>query len=223
LLIHASFYYYPDNNARCFYTGKYKMTVLSTNGKTIPFQSYICFSGTIQIATGALSDVALAAWQLAQSQPATSTVTFDRKTGSVVDLNLNGSQADIADRYATKEQRIVKRGRPKLGVVPREITLLPRHWEWLSQQPGGASVTLRRLVDAARKDRTAQDENRGRITAAYQFMVTMAGDFPLFEEASRALFAQDFNKLLFCAANWPADIRNELMLYLQDVLPKPKS
>ena len=78
-----------------------------------------------------------------------------------------------------------------------------------------------KLVEAARKDTTTQDENRQYITAAYTFMSAMAGDFPLFEEATRALFAQDFAKFETCMDNWPPDIRYELMLFLQNVLPKP--
>jgi uncharacterized protein len=220
LLIHDTYYYYPDNNARYFYTGKYKMTELLSNAQISPAPSYACFSGPNQIAAGSLSNVALAAWQLAQSA---STLTFDRKTGKVVDLNLSGSQVDIAARHAQKDQGFAKRGRPKLGVVPREITLLPRHWEWLGQQPGGASVTLRKLVDAARKDSATQNENGERVAAAYQFISAIAGDFPFFEEATRTLFAQDFAKLESLTTNWPADIHNELMMYLQEVLPQSET
>jgi uncharacterized protein len=223
LLIHDTSYYYPDNNARYFYTGKYKMTELLSNAQISPAPSYVCFSGPNQIAAGSLSDIALAAWQLAKSQPTASTLSFDRKTGKVVDLNLSGSQADIAARYAPEDQGIAKRGRPKLGVVPREITLLPRHWEWLGQQPGGASVTLRKLVEAARKDSTTQNESRECIAAAYNFTSAIAGDFPLFEEATRALFAQDFAKLESLTTNWPADIRNELTLFLQGMVPQSGS
>jgi uncharacterized protein len=185
--------------------------------------SYVCFCGADRIADGSLASVALAAWHLANSQPNTTTLTFDRRTGKVVDLNLSGSQREVASRYATLDENVAKRGRPKLGVVPREITLLPRHWEWLGQQPGGASVTLRKLVDAARKDSTTQNENRERIAAAYKFTSAIAGDFPFFEEATRALFAQDFAKLESLTINWPADIRNELTLFLQGIVPQSES
>ena len=182
--------------------------------------SYVCFCGADKIAEGSLASVALAAWHLANSQPTTSTLTFDRRTGKVIDLNLSGTQSEVASRYATLDEGVAKRGRPKLGVVPREITLLPRHWEWLGQQQGGASVTLRKLVDAARKEGTTQNENRERIAAAYQFTSAIAGDFPLFEEATRALFAKDFTKLESLTIGWPADIRNELSLLLRGVMPK---
>jgi uncharacterized protein len=159
--------------------------------------------------------VAFAAWHFTRSNPSASTITFERNTGRVIDLNLSGSSHDVADRYKPKIEVSLKRGRPKLGVVAREITLLPRHWEWLAQQQGGASVTLRKLVDIARKDQTSENTNREHIAAAYNFMSAIAGDLPLFEDASRALFAKEFTKLKKCIANWPKDIRDELMLYVQ--------
>ena len=181
----------------------------------------VCFSGTDKIAEGSLAEVALAAWHLANSQPNASTLSFDRSTGKVVDLNLSGTQKDVASRYAPIDEGVAKRGRPKLGVVPREITLLPRHWDWLAQQPGGASVTLRKLVDASRKGSTAQNQNREHIDAAYKFISAIAGDFPLFEEASRALFAQDFVKLESLTSHWPVDIRNELNMFFHNIKPQP--
>ena len=177
--------------------------------------SFICFSGPKNIAAGSLPEVAFAAWNFIQSNPSASTLTFDRNTGKVIDLNLSGTSHDIADRYRPKIEVALKRGRPKLGVVAREITLLPRHWEWLAQQPGGSSVALRRLVDAARKDHTRDDAIRERIAAAYSFMSAIAGDFPFFEEASRALFAHELAKLKKYTSNWPKDIRDELLLYMQ--------
>ena len=100
------------------------------------------------------------------------------------------------------------RGRPKLGVTAREVTLLPRHWEWLAAQPGGASVTLRKLVEEARRASGAQQKVRQAQEAAYRFMSAMAGDFPGFEEATRALFADDRNRFEQHMAEWPVDIRN---------------
>lgn len=103
------------------------------------------------------------------------------------------------------------RGRPKLGVTAREVTLLPRHWEWLAAQPGGASVTLRKLVEEARRTTGSQQKVRQAQEAAYRFMSAMAGDFPGFEEASRALFADDRNRFEQHMAEWPVDIRNYAM------------
>ena len=98
------------------------------------------------------------------------------------------------------------RGRPKLGVVAREITLLPRHWDWLATQPGGASVALRRLVDHARRSHAERDRQRAAHERAYRFMATMAGDRIGFEEASRALFANDQQRFESLVAAWPAAI-----------------
>jgi hypothetical protein len=101
-------------------------------------------------------------------------------------------------------------GRPKLGVVSREVSLLPRHWDWLATQPGGASAALRRLVDEARKDNAGADAVRVAKEAAYRFMSVVGGDRPNFEEASRALFAGRFAEVAEMTASWPADLRNHL-------------
>eukprot|EP01030_Chromulinospumella_sphaerica_P004019 gene4019-3931_t len=101
-------------------------------------------------------------------------------------------------------------GRPKLGVVAREVTLLPRHWAWLSSQPGGASVALRKLVEQARKDSQSQDQRRLSQEATYRFMSAMAGCLEGFEEAARALFASDRPRFEALTAPWPQDIQIHL-------------
>ena len=101
-------------------------------------------------------------------------------------------------------------GRPKLGVVAREVTLLPRHWEWLASQPGGASVALRKLVEAARRSCETRDRVRQASAVAYRFMSTMAGHEPGFEEASRALFAADQAGFEAFIAGWPVDVQAHL-------------
>lgn len=98
-------------------------------------------------------------------------------------------------------------GRPKLGVIAREVTLLPRHWDWLASQPGGASVALRKLVEAARKANTALDQARQSLEAAHRFMNFMGSDQPGFEEASRAMFASDFALARKEIRLWPEDLR----------------
>ena len=103
------------------------------------------------------------------------------------------------------------RGRPKLGVVAREVTLLPRHWEWLNAQPGGASVALRKLVEEARRANGDRDRQRAARDAAYHFMSAMAGNLAHFEEASRALFADDRRRFAGLIASWPADIRDHVV------------
>ncbi len=145
-------------------------------------------------------------------------IVFDDATGRVMDFDLRGSVADVVDRLtrslparrtppdeAAGEPR--GRGRPKLGVVGREVTLLPRHWEWLATQPGGASVALRKLVDEARRSGGAKQKTREAHERAYRFMSAMAGNLPGFEEASRALFANDRERFDLQIAGWPADVR----------------
>ncbi|MCB2203794.1 DUF2239 family protein [bacterium] len=104
-------------------------------------------------------------------------------------------------------------GRPKLGVVSREVTLLPRHWEWLSSQPGGASVTLRKLVEAARKDNSGRDRMRRAQDITYRFMNALGGDLSGYEEALRALYADDRERFAEYIADWPADIREHSLRF----------
>ncbi|MBU6462842.1 MAG: DUF2239 family protein [Bradyrhizobium sp.] len=188
--------------------------------------AFIAFDGEHRIAAGDLRDVARAAkWALDQRKEA-SVLIFDGISSNVVDLDFRGTVDDVlarlpaADKIARDEtaDEIAlgepapptsrSPGRPKLGVVAREITLLPRHWEWLARQSGGASVAIRKLVDDARRGSEEKDLIRQSQDAAYRFMSAMAGDRPHFEEAVRALFAPDplrFRKLI---ADWPADLRD---------------
>ncbi|WP_218823516.1 DUF2239 family protein [Inquilinus limosus] len=164
------------------------------------------FEGQSLLRAGPLIELALAV--KAASGPV---LVFDDATGRVVDLDLRGSDAEIVARLAPAESGEPAeprgRGRPKLGVVGREVTLLPRHWEWLAAQPGGASVALRRLVDEARRAGGAAQRRRAAREAGYRVMSAMAGDLPGFEEASRALFAGDRARFEQETAAWPADLR----------------
>ncbi|WP_182333739.1 DUF2239 family protein [Stenotrophomonas acidaminiphila] len=143
---------------------------------------------------------------------------LDDRSGQSVDLDLRGDVAQVLERLrarfppadaagvpATRE-----RGRPRLGVVAREVTLLPRHWEWLAAQPGGASAALRRLVEQARRADDGAGDLRQRREAQYQAMRVLAGDLPGFEEASRALFAGDTAALAMHFRQWPGDVGNYL-------------
>jgi uncharacterized protein len=167
---------------------------------------YVAFAGEARLAEGGLARVAVAVREVAPDAPV---LVFDRASGAVVDLDLRGDAQAVAARYAATETG--KRGRPKLGVVSREVTLLPRHWDWLAAQPGGASTTLRRLVEAARKADDGAGAKRARVDAAYRFMAAMAGDRAGFEEASRALFAGAEKKLSTLMKAWPRDIADEVL------------
>lgn len=166
------------------------------------------FAGSKLIAAGPLAQVALHVH--AQAATDCPVLVFSDDTGRVVDLDLRGTREDVAQRYAeaTPPQEAPKgRGRPKLGVVPREITLLPRHWEWLASQQGGASQTLRRLVDEARKADGGRTQAKTAQERTYRFVTALAGDLPDYEEAVRALFASDRAALDRHMQAWPADVR----------------
>ncbi|WP_423758976.1 DUF2239 family protein [Burkholderia sp. NLJ2] len=193
--------------------------------------SYTAFDGHRRLASGPLATVALAVRQAGDATSGTILI-FDDATGRSIDLDLRGTADDIRARYAPPpgdapgaagepagagEQR--GRGRPKLGVVSREVTLLPRHWEWLGTQPGGASVALRKLVEDARRTHAAADRRRDAQARAYHFMSAMAGDLPGFEEAARALYANDPARLAELIAGWPDDVRDHALALARGDLP----
>ncbi|WP_428248012.1 DUF2239 family protein [Ferrovibrio sp.] len=176
------------------------------------------FTADRLLAAGPLPNVALAVKAALAADPAQRILVFDDASGAPIDFDLRGSDAEIAARLAPAEAKEVEprgRGRPKLGVVAREITLLPRHWEWLGAQPGGASQALRRLIDQARKADEGRTEARARRDAAYRFMSAMAGNLPGFEEAARAFFADDTARFEQHSAAWPLDIRTHLRKLVQ--------
>lgn len=172
-------------------------------------QACTAFEATRLLATGPRADVALAVKALLARNPEARVLVFDDATGRELDFDLRGTDAEIAARLAPIPQPEAARGpgRPKLGVVAREVTLLPRHWDWLGAQPGGASVTLRRLIDDARRATAGEGEQRAAQARAYAFLSAMAGDFAGFEEAARALFAGDRPRFGALIAGWPQDVR----------------
>ncbi len=174
-------------------------------GMTDAPETWTLFAGEQRLAGGHPAEVAVAALSATQGEPDGPVLAFDDVTGRVVDLDLRGSAAEVAARY-TPAVAPRPRGRPKLGVVAREVTLMPRHWEWLSAQPGGASVALRKLVEQARREDGGLAERKGRHEAAYRFMSSMAGDLPGYEDAIRALFADDRQGFETKVAEWPQDV-----------------
>jgi hypothetical protein len=170
----------------------------------------VAFAGFRQIAAGDRTQVVHALRTLAATEEALIRV-FNDATGERIDLDLR-PEAQPVPSPAPAEEAAAPRpvGRPKLGVVAREVTLLPRHWEWLGSQPGGASVTLRRLIDESRKANEGRVSVRASRENAYRFMSEMAGDFAGFEEASRALFAGDKARFDGLVAPWPEDVRLQL-------------
>jgi uncharacterized protein len=183
---------------------------------------FTAFEGQRRLAAGALADVALAVKRTEAQRTAGPILIFSDATGHEIDLDLRGDTEAVLARLpkpapvgATTEAETPSeprgRGRPKLGVVAREVTLLPRHWEWLNAQPGGASVALRKLVEQARRGNGDTERHRAARDAAYHFMSAMAGNLPGFEEASRALFADDRRSFTRLIAAWPADIRDHVV------------
>jgi len=175
----------------------------------------VAFSGTRRIAEGELATVALRAKEAVDTgEPV---IIFDDTTSEAIELDFRGTPADVLGRLVpadhaaeptTPNQIKFPRGpgRPRLGVVAREVTLLPGHWEWLNAQPGGASVALRKLVDGARRANESKDRVRRAQEVAYRFMSIMAGDRPGFEEATRALFAGDRDHFHELVQAWPRDV-----------------
>lgn len=186
--------------------------------KTTYPNTYTSFMGHRRIASGPMLTNVLAVKKVLESRINDSVLIFDDETGRFVDVNTQGTDEDLAQRYAlvdapeveveqTEKEAPRGRGRPKLGVVPREVTLLPRHWDWLATQPGGASVALRKLVEEARRASAAKDQRRQAQERAYNFMTAIGGDLPGFEEAMRALFADELERFKTLLADWPEDVR----------------
>ena len=187
----------------------------------MPDPQIVAFQGDRLIGHGPLEDVIPEIRAAESAGSSASVVVFDSRTSELVGLDLRGSldeaiarakgvaagdsQSGAAIDDAPNQTR--GPGRPKLGVVAREVTLLPRHWDWLAVQPGGASAALRRLVDQARSANSGRDRVRLAQESAYRFMSSMLGDAPGFEEATRALFAGDRDRFTAQSETWPPDLR----------------
>jgi hypothetical protein len=175
------------------------------------------FEGMRCVASGTTVEVAKKIKECLNEIEQGAVLIFDDSTGEPVEIDFRGGIKDVLLRL--KQQEPVSQpdtggeclrgpGRPKLGVVSREVSLLPRHWDWLNVQPGGASAAIRKLVEEARRVNRDRDRVRRSQEAAYRFMSAMAGNLPGFEEAIRALFAGDAEKFNSHITEWPADIRN---------------
>ncbi len=168
------------------------------------------FSDTKKIAAGDILEVALKVQRYLKEHKKSQVHVFDDSTSAPIELDLRGTPDDLRERLRKIEESTEKKsgpGRPKLGVVSKEVTLLPQHWEWLSIQPGGASVTLRKLIEEAKKKNVTQDQIRLSQEATYKFMNVMAGNLENFEEALRTLYAKDAKGFELLIAGWPKDIR----------------
>ncbi len=182
-------------------------------------RSCTAFAGTRRIHCGDLRDVALKAKEVLDRNESARVLIFDDLTSELIEVDFRGTPADVTRRISalapTQDDESPKAadgarrpGRPKLGVVAREVTLLPRHWDWLASQPGGASVALRKLVEHARIASRGTDRLRRAQEAAYRFLSAMAGNEPGFEEAIRALFGGKQKRFHEMIEAWPRDVRS---------------
>jgi hypothetical protein len=169
--------------------------------------TYTAFLGPALLASGALPDVLQAVKPAFDNDPGSPLLIFEDRTGRQVDFDLGGTLAEVLARYRPAPARTGP-GRPRLGVVSREVSLLPRHWEWLDRERSGTSAAIRRLVDEARKRDGGEQQARLAIEAADRFLCAMAGNLPGYEEATRALYARDGTRFDEQTRDWPPDIRD---------------
>ncbi|MBN2444694.1 MAG: DUF2239 family protein [Spirochaetales bacterium] len=179
-------------------------------------KDFSAFAGCNLIVTGDLQAVLTRTKDYLDSEGQDQILIFKNATGRQVDYNMQGTLEDVLSRVLPELPQKGP-GRPRLGVVCKEISLLPRHWEWLKDQPHGASGTLRRLVDAARKKDGNGNLTRQLLEAAGNFMWAMAGNFEGFEEASRALYAKKWDRLDELISPWPDDVKKHLLWMVQRV------
>lgn len=177
------------------------------------------FNGSLLIASGELADVAISVKAAFDGSKTAIILVFNDITGETIEIDNRGTVAEVLKRLTEQGKHgsvtatsVIETsrgpGRPKLGVIAREVTLLPRHWDWLNSQPGGASVALRKLVEEARRVNDGKDRVRQSREAGYRFMAAMSGELRGLEEASRALFAGNQERFNELVESWPSDIRD---------------
>ena len=166
------------------------------------------------MASGALADVVRAAKQALDAGASGPLLIFDDHSSRQIEVDFRGTVDEVLGRLphvaAVAESTSRGPGRPKLGVVPREVTLLPRHWDWLGQQPGGASAVLRRLIEQTMRHGGAKERARQAVESVDRFMRVMAGDLAGYEEASRALYRGERERFTALTTAWPADVRTHV-------------
>jgi uncharacterized protein len=178
-------------------------------------QTYTTFAGETRIASGQLAAILSLAKARFDEDHGASLLIFEDQTGRQVDFDLRGSPEEVRARAVPAPVRIGP-GRPKLGVTSREVSLLPRQWEWLEQQPNGASAALRRLVDEGRKREPEKQRARLAMDAANRFLSAMAGNLPGYEEATRALYAANREHFEHLTEDWPRDIQSHARRLAED-------
>ena len=170
---------------------------------------YTAFAGNRRIAAGNRDSILADIKHYTDSHDER-VLIFEDLSGRQVDFDFSGSLDDVLERGRARVVRLGP-GRPKLGVVGREVSLLPRHWEWLEDQPNGISAAIRRLVDEARKREPGAQRARRLRDGIARFMWSMGGDLPNFEEATRALYGETDARLEELIAPWPDDVRDHVV------------
>jgi len=171
--------------------------------------TYTAFHAQTRLAAGSLAAVAERCKAFLDADPGAAVLVYDDGTGRPVDIDYRGTTHDVLARLAPADPSARRGpGRPRLGVVAREVTLLPRHWEWLGSQPGGASVALRRLVEAASRENASGDRIRQAREAVDRVMLALGGNLPGYEEASRAFHRNERERFEGLIEEWPADVRD---------------
>jgi uncharacterized protein len=193
-----SLYYTRMKLTAQFYPGIF---ILMENVK-----NYTAFLDDRLVASGPLQEVLPRLKAIFNRNRSALFLVFDDETGKQTDFNLSGSLDEVLKRECPKPE-LSGPGRPRLGVISREITLLPRHWEWLELQPNGASAAIRRLIDDARKNESAEMRKQRAIHATGRFLSAVAGNYPGYEEASRALYRGENARFAQLISAWPKDIR----------------
>lgn len=189
-------------------------------------RNYTAFADSKKIASGNVLDVAAKVKKYLMKETKSQVLIFDDSNSAQVEIDFRGTPENVTRRLenliaeSTDPSKKPGPGRPKLGVTAKEVTLLPDHWEWLARQPGGASVTLRKLVEEAKKKNHSKDLLRQAQEAAYKFMTVMAGDLPQYEEALRALYAGEAKKFEKMISAWPKDIQEHSLLLAKTALTK---
>ncbi len=191
-----------DNNTRRILTAQFTRVKRTDMEAEL---TYVAFSGPRCVAEGALRDVLPLLKRRFDADRGELVLVFEVETGKQVDFALEGTLEAILEREVPSAPR--GPGRPKLGVISREVSLLPKHWDWLEHQPGGISGALRRLVDQAIKKEPERERARRRRDALSRILTAIAGDRPHFEDAMRALFAGEQARFEELVARWPKDIR----------------
>lgn len=166
---------------------------------------YVAFAGARLLVEGSALAVLPVLKHRFEKDPLDSVLVFEAASGRQIDFDLSVPLDALLAQASGDTPR--GPGRPRLGVTSREISLLPRHWEWLERQPNGISAAIRRLVEQAMKQNPGRERAR-RIRASLSHMLTaLAGDRPHYEEATRALFADDVPRFERLVARWPRDLR----------------